>query len=351
MRSGPDPIPVGVGLAVAAAVSFGLTSPLVQRAGVGMGSFTTAALLYGGAALFAAIPGRGAGGIPLGRGHLRPLLGMALCGAFLAPVLLAAGLQRASGTAASLLLNLEAVFTVVLGAWVHGEAIGRRVGVAVGVIAAGGALIGLGSVSGGGAGDLAGLALVAGATGCWAIDNTLSRALAEVEPRVVVLAKGSAGAALSLGLARLTGEPPPAVGPALVVAVCGAIGYGASLRLYLRAQRILGSARTGSVFAVAPFVGAALALVLGEGSGGWLALLGGAAMAFGVWLHLTEQHDHAHTHPALTHTHTHRHDDGHHDDHHHPGLPPGTEHVHPHTHALRAHQHPHAEDIHHQHHG
>jgi drug/metabolite transporter (DMT)-like permease len=336
----------GVLLAIAASVAFGLTTPFVQVAGAGLGAFTTAALLYVGAAGLAAVFG-GAGALP--RVSFRTLGFVAVCGAFVAPALLAAGLSRASGTAASLLLNLEAVFTVLLGALVHREAVVRRVWLAVAVIAGGGALLVLDRADGGFRLDL-GLLLVAAATLFWALDNTLSRALSDFEPARVVTWKGALGALLSTGVAVLVREPLPTPSAALSLLACGAIGYGASLRLYLLAQRALGSARTGSVFAVGPFVGALAAAALGQPLGGWLTVAGGVAIVVGVYLHLTEQHAHPHEHPAETHTHAHRHDDGHHD-HAHPGLDPATVHTHEHAHAATAHSHGHGEDIHHRHHG
>lgn len=344
-----NPITKGVLLALAAAASFGITTPLIQRFGQGLGPFTIAALLYAGAAGLAVAMGRTSNEASLGRVHLRRLALVALFGAFIAPVLLALGLRATSGTSASLLLNLEAVFTVVLGALVHREPVGRRVIAAVVVIAVGGAVVSFapGQVET----TLLGCLLVAGATLGWALDNTLSRPLSELDPGQVVAGKGAIGATLSLVVAVALREPFPALPAALGVLACGAIGYGGSLRLYLRAQRILGSARTGSVFAVAPFLGAIVALTLGEPFGGLGTVIGGALMALGVYLHLTEAHDHDHEHPLLTHDHPHRHDDGHHDDHTHEGLAPGTVHAHPHTHAPRAHRHAHGEDIHHRHHG
>jgi drug/metabolite transporter (DMT)-like permease len=343
------PITTGVLLALAAAASFGITTPLIQRFGTGLGPFTIAGLLYAGASGLAVALGRTANESPVGRTHLRRLALVALFGAFIAPVLLALGLRATSGTSASLLLNLEAVFTVALGALVHREHVGRRLVAAVVVIAAGGAVVGLAPAQG--ANTLIGSVLVAGATLGWALDNTLSRPLSELDPGQVVAGKGVIGAALSLVLALVLREPVPALPAALGVLACGAIGYGGSLRLYLRAQRVLGSARTGSVFAVAPFLGALVALALGEPFGGVGTVMGGMLMALGVYLHLTEAHDHAHEHPALTHDHPHRHDDGHHDDHTHEGLAPGTVHAHTHTHAARTHHHAHGEDMHHQHHG
>ena len=47
----PNPALKGATLALLAAVLFGLSTPLVQRFGAGLGVFSTAALLYAGAAV------------------------------------------------------------------------------------------------------------------------------------------------------------------------------------------------------------------------------------------------------------------------------------------------------------
>jgi drug/metabolite transporter (DMT)-like permease len=192
--------------------------------------------------------------------------------------------------------------------------------------------------------------LVAGATLGWALDNTLSRALSDYDPGGVVVGKGALGATISAVVSWVLREPLPPLAAAVGLLACGALGYGGSLRLYLLAQRTLGSARTGSLFAVGPFVGALVAAALGQPLGGWMTLVGGVGIAVGVYLHLAEGHDHAHEHPAEAHTHPHRHDDGHHA-HTHPGLDLATVHSHEHVHAPIAHAHPHGEDVHHRHHG
>ena len=82
-------------LALAAAVLFGVSTPLVQRLGVDIGSLTTAALLYAGATFVGAmmrrpvsreaqVQGRDAGRLAV----------MALFGAAIGPVALAWGLQH-----------------------------------------------------------------------------------------------------------------------------------------------------------------------------------------------------------------------------------------------------------------
>ena len=133
-----------------------------------------------------------------------------------------------------------------------------------------------------------------------------------------------------------------------VLLAVGASGYGLSLRFYLLAQRTFGAARTGSVFALAPFLGALAAVALGDRGWGTGMLVGGAAMLAGVLLHLTESHDHAHTHEPLAHEHAHRHDDGHHHDHAHAVMPAGA-HSHWHVHAPLRHAPAHAPDLHHTH--
>lgn len=343
------PIARGVLLAVAAAAAFGATTPVVQQLAEGAGAPATAALLYAGAASVALASRQRGHEVRLDRTWWPRVLAVGLSGGFVAPIALAAGLSRTNGTTASLLLNLEAVFTVVLGAVFWREPVGRRVAAAVAVIAGGGALVGLDQGGGGGTSWL-GPVLIAVATLAWATDNTLSRPLSDLDPADVVAAKGAVGVVASLLVAFGSGAAWPAVPAALGIAACGAIGFGASLRLYLRAQRVLGAARTGSVFAVAPFLGALGAALLGEPLGGWLTVAGGLAMGLGVWLHLGEEHDHEHDHETLEHEHPHRHDDGHHDDHVHDPPVPG-EHSHRHVHAARSHRHAHGEDLHHRHHG
>jgi drug/metabolite transporter (DMT)-like permease len=334
-------------LALGAAGLFGASTPLVQRAGQDTGPFATAAALYLGAAaagaLLRAPVEREAA---LRRSDLRSLVLMALFGAVAGPVLLAWGLQHGSATGASLLLTLEAAFTAVLARGFYGEVMDRRVWAAMLLLTAGGGLLIVGQGAAVGEAS-AGLLAVLGATACWGVDNTLSRTLAERDPGRVVLAKCALGAAASACIAWAAGERGPGVAAGAALLVIGAGGYGLSLRLYLLAQRAFGAARTGSVFAFAPFIGALLAYLLGDRSLSPTLGLGAAAMLAGVLLHLSESHGHLHDHEAMTHEHAHGHDDGHHL-HRHETMPAGP-HSHPHQHPPLRHAHPHVPDLHHGH--
>jgi drug/metabolite transporter (DMT)-like permease len=345
-----SPLLAGTLNAALAAVAFGLTTPFIQRAGAGAGPLVTAGLLYLGAAL-GALPrpcGRRAADreAPVRARHGPRLLLVALCGAALAPALFTWGLQRTPATHASLLLNGEALFTVAFAALVYREHVGRRVALAAALMLAGGAVTVATAAGSTGGGPWGALAVVA-AVVCWALDNVLTRPLADLDPAAVVRGKALLGATLTLLLALAVRDPLPRPGPALALLACGASGYGLSLRLYLLAQRRMGAARTGSVFALAPFLGAAAAMVLGVRGAGWTTALAAALFAGGVALHLSERHAHEHAHAAQEHEHAHRHDDGHHDHAH--EEPPAGPHSHPHRHEPRTHTHPHAPDAHHGH--
>ncbi len=351
----------GTILALFSALAFGLATPLVQRFGRGVGPFATAALLYTGAAVVGLLT-QSSSEAKLRREHLRRIVAVAALGAGLAPAALAWGLAHASGTAASLMLNLEAVFTIVLARVFYAEHVGRRVAIAAALLVVGGALLvfdrgggaganaagaaGAEAAAGAGAAHVLGLVAVAAAALGWATDNALAKPLSQLDPAAVVAAKGALGATLSSCAALALGETWPAPLPLLGLVIVGATGYGLSLRLYYKAQRALGAGRTASVFASAPFCGAILAWILGEPAGIY-ALLAGGVMIVGLVLHMTERHAHRHAHEPLVHEHAHRHDDGHHD-HVHDPMPVG-EHTHEHRHVAMVHEHPHVPDVHHGH--
>jgi drug/metabolite transporter (DMT)-like permease len=345
----PDHLPAlrGGALALLAAALFGVSTPFVQFAGAGLGPFVTAALLYAGAALVGALLRQPVEKeAALRRADLGRLVSMAVFGAVIGPVALAWGLQHTSGTSASLMLALEALFTAFLARALYREVMDRRVWAAMLLLLAGGLVLVLDRGHTGGAQWWGALAVLA-ATAAWGIDNTLSRALAERDPGQVVLGKSLLGAAATGLIALLAREPLPTAGAALALLLIGAAGYGLSLRLYLLAQRAFGAARTGSVYAFAPFIGAIVAIAMGDRALTWSMTAGGALMLAGVVLHLAESHSHEHAHEVLEHEHAHTHDDGHHT-HSHAVMPDGA-HSHAHRHEPMTHTHPHVPDAHHTH--
>ena len=336
--------------ALLAAALFGASTPLAKLLVGEMPPLLLGGLLYLGSGLglgvMRLIRDRGWSSSGLNPGEWRWLLSAIVFGGMLGPVLLMMGLQSTSASTASLLLNLEAVLTAWL-AWVaFHEHTHRRVIIGMLVIVAGGVLLSVPESSTpehGWQGTLA----IAGACLCWAIDNNLTRKVSSSDAMFIASTKGLVAGSVNCLLAVVLGMHWPGAQTIVQTMSVGLLGYGASLVLFVLALRGLGTARTGAYFSTAPFIGAALALLMGESANAyfWWA---GALMAVGVWLHLTEKHEHEHTHEPLEHQHAHTHDEHH--QHAHDFGWDGTEpHTHFHRHEPITHKHPHYPDIHHRH--
>lgn len=326
-----------------AAVLFGVSAPLAARLTSDMGAFTLAGLLYLGAALAVAPWAVRARPTQTALRRAAPRLATAVVvGGAVGPVLLAAGLAHTPAASASLLLNLELVFTTLLAYLLFREHVGPRVVVGTALVVVAGAVL-----AWSGSADLRwGALLIAGACLCWGVDNGVTANLDQLTPSQITFAKGliAGGANLAIGMVIATA---PRGWPILGALVVGAFGYGASITLWVAGARDLGAARGQLVFATAPFVGAVVAwTVLSDPiSGRQVTSL--VIAAVGVSFVLRSAHEHEHAHLALDHDHEHSHDDDHHD-HVHDGPVPDR-HRHPHAHSARVHAHPHVPDLHHRH--
>jgi drug/metabolite transporter (DMT)-like permease len=196
--------------------------------------------------------------------------------------------------------------------------------------------------------DLLGPLAILCACFAWGLDNNLTRKVSLADPLQITELKGLVAGPINIALGLWAGGAIALSPLALVAGITGFFGYGVSLVLYVLALRHLGAARTGAYFSTAPFVGAVIAVIaLGENVTLGL-LLAGALMGLGVWLHVTEHHEHDHAHEPLDHAHPHVHD-AHHQHAHEPGDPAGEPHTHRHRHGALTHEHPHVPDMHHQH--
>jgi drug/metabolite transporter (DMT)-like permease len=327
-----------------AAALFGLSTPVVKGLLPSAGPLSMAGLMYlgSGLGLLLVLPFRPAGReARLTRADLPTLAVITAVGGVVAPVLLVVGLARLPAGQASLLLNLEAPFTIGLAVLFFGESLAPREALGAAVTLGAAAL--LSGWPAEGRGQLLGGLAVAGACACWALDVNLSQRLAHRDPVAITLVKSLAAGSFNLVAALANGEQAPPL-PALAATLAtGFLGYGLSVVLYLQALRRVGTARQAAFFATAPFIGAVAAVpLLGEPVQG-VALVAGALMVAGLLLLLGARHDHLHQHEPLEHEHAHEHDA-----HHAHGLRPGV-HAHPHTHALLRHAHPHLPDLHHRH--
>lgn len=334
--------------ALLSALLFGTGTPLAKLLLGEVNPWLLAGLLYcgSGAGLLLFRVARRAPRVRPPREDWAPLAGAVVCGGLVGPLLLMLGLASMPASGASLLLNAEAVFTVLLAWLVFSEHVDRRILLGMAAIVAGAVLLSVPSAVSLGT-PLPALCVL-GACLAWGVDNNLTRKVALNDATWLAGIKGIVAGPINLALGLTAGATlptPAAVAWALLV---GLFAYGASLALFIVGMRQVGTARAGAYYSVAPFFGAILALALGEPFT-WPLAGAAALMGLGVWLHLTERHDHRHTHEPVTHTHPHLHDEHH--QHPHPGgpVPSGTRHSHAHSHEPISHSHQHYPDAHHRH--
>jgi len=340
----------GVPMAVGAAVLFGVATPFSKILLGTVNPQLLAGLLYLGAGIgLAGVHfGRGAIGIPTVEAPLRRpdfpwLAAVILFGGVIGPLLLMLGLARVEAAPASLLLNLEGLATMGIAWLVFRENVDRRLLLGAFAILAGAAVL---SWNGQHFAIPGGAAYIAAACVAWGIDNNLTRKLSFADPVVTAMIKGLAAGVVNVAVALLAGARIPPGGTLFAAAALGFLAIGVSLVLFVLALRHLGTARTGAYFSLAPFIGAAVAILALDEVVGPSFAIAGLLMGIGVWLHLTERHEHEHTHEPLEHEHVHTHDAHHQHAHDGPVTEP---HSHSHRHRPMRHKHVHYPDLHHRH--
>src|SRR6185437_9278151 len=308
----------GVAAALLSALLFGVTTPIAKQLLTGTSPVLIAGLLYLGSgvgvSVLRLVQDRGWSATGLGGRDWVWLALSTLVGGVVAPALLMTGLAHVDAASASLLLNLEVVFTAALAWVVFNEPAGARVVIGLAAIFVGGLVL-VWPARFSSAGNLSALSAIVAACLCWALDNNLTRKISASDARVLAAIKGLTAGVTNTVLALSFGALLPPASRGLEILGIGFMGYGLSLVLFIVALRQLGTARTGAYFATAPFIGAVAAMLFygqpGE-SAVWLAAF---CMGVGVWLHVTEHHEHEHVHEPLSHSHAHTHDAHHQHDH------------------------------------
>jgi drug/metabolite transporter (DMT)-like permease len=322
-----------------AAVLFGAATPATKLLVDNVGAVTLAGLLYLGAALavapFALREQRSSATL---RQRTRLLLAIGLGGG-LAPVLLVVALDRTPAGTVSLFLNLELVATAIIARVFLQEHLGRRAGLGIVIVVAGGVILAGTSDTG----VAAGAVLVAAACVCWGIDNAITASLDSYSPSQITLAKGVVAGSVNLVLGLILDRGSAAQFIVAGLAI-GALGYGLSITMWITGARLVGAARGQVIFALAPFIGALLAWPVNGDRLSVTTVVAFSVSLVGVIVVATSHHGHVHMHELIEHAHPIDPADPHHG----PKaieVLAGTRHRHL---ALR-HEHEHLPDIHHRH--
>lgn len=290
-----------------------------------------AAFLYLGAGLglylYRLLSGRRETADPLTRHELPYTIGMVLLD-IAAPILLMLGLERTNSANASLLNNFEIVATSLFAFLVFREVLSKRLWIAICLVTCASILL---SFEGAGSFTFnSGSLLVLAASCCWGLENNCTRMLSSKSSLQITTIKGICSGLGSLLIALTVGERLPAPGWMLATALLGFVAYGLSINFYIKAQKDLGAAKTSAYYSIAPFLGAALGMVILQERPTLPFFLGLLIMLLASMLLARDtvslQHTHEHTH---VHTHAHAHG--------------GIVHTHPHSHS-HTHSHIHGQD-------
>ena len=199
-----------------------------------------------------------------------------------APILLLLGLSFTTAANASLLNNFEIVATSIIALMVFKEKISPRLWGGILFVTISCALLSIEDIS---SLQLSGGSLfILLACLCWGIENNCTRRLSDKDPLQIVVVKGLCSGAGSIIIGLILGERITAWWSILAVLGVGFVAYGLSIFFYVYAQRSLGAARTSAYYAVAPFIGAFLSLIIFRDMPKYTYFIALALMIVGAWL-------------------------------------------------------------------
>lgn len=281
-------IRTGILLAILAAALYSVNAPLSKLLLDYMPSTLMAGFLYLGA-------GVGMGAIALVRraakrqrtesrltGRELPYVIAMILLDIAAPVCLLFGLASTTAANASLLNNFEIVATALIALVVFREKISARLWLGILFVTLSCALLSFE--------DIASLQFSYGslfillACVCWGFENNCTRKISSKDPQQIVLLKGIFSGLGSLAIGLAIGERVTAVWSVFAVLGVGFVAYGLSIFFYVYAQRYLGAARTSAYYAVAPFLGTALSLIIFRDMPHYTYFIALGLMAIGAWL-------------------------------------------------------------------
>ncbi|KPU42239.1 EamA-like transporter family protein [Oxobacter pfennigii] len=336
--------------AVLAAVCYGVSSPISKILLAEIPPAFMASLLYLGAGfgisviiVSRSIKHKEQNEAKMTKKELPYILGMITLD-IAAPILLMLGLTMTTPANASLLNNFEIVSTSLIALLVFKEAIGKRMWIAISLITISSIILSFEDISS--FSFSLGSIFVVAACLCWGLENNCTRTLSLKDPLQIVMVKGLGSGSGALIIALITRELSLNIFYIVLALALGFFAYGLSIYFYILAQRELGAARTSAYYAIAPFIGVGLSLVVYNQPITISFAAAFAIMILGSYFAAVEHHVHQHTHEVAEHEHRHSHTDGHHNHTHDFSV---KEHSHAHRHEAFTHAHSHTPDTHHAH--
>ena len=204
-----------------------------------------------------------------------------------APILLMTALKNSSAESVSLLNNFEIVATSLIALLIFKEKISPRLWIAITLITAASIML---SLNGNGSFSISVYSFPALlACCCWGLENNCTRKLSKNDPAKIVIIKGFGSGTGSVIVALISGERLTFTPYILLALLLGFIAYGLSIYSYVYAQRYIGAAKTSAFYALAPFIGALISLVLFPKIPALLFIISFIIMALGAFLAIEKE--------------------------------------------------------------
>ena len=198
-----------------------------------------------------------------------------------APIFLMVGLTKCSAANASLLNNFEIVATSLIALFIFREVISKRLWLAIALVTTSSILLSFEDMS-----SLEfswGSLFVLLACVCWGFENNCTRMLSSKNPAQIVIIKGFGSGCGALVLSLIIGEHYFHIGYIILALLLGFVAYGLSIYFYIYAQRDLGAAKTSTYYAISPFIGAAISLIIFREQSSVTFLIALVIMAMGTY--------------------------------------------------------------------
>lgn len=176
-----------------------------------------------------------------------------------APIFLMMGLNYTTAANASLLNNFEIVATSIIALFIFKEYISKKLWLAIILVTTSSVILSF---------EISSLSFSIGsifvllACICWGMENNCTRMLSSKNPMQIVVLKGVFSGLGSYIIALILGERIPDIIFIIIALSVGFVSYGLSIFFYIYAQRDLGAAKTSAYYAIAPFIGAFLSLII-----------------------------------------------------------------------------------------
>lgn len=279
---------VGIIFAILAATFYAISSPISKKLLNYMPSTLMAGFLYLGAGvgmviiyIIKKIIKKEEHESKLTKNELPYVIGMVLLD-ILAPISLLYGLKYTSAATTSLLNNFEIVATALIAFIIFKEKVSGRLWVAICLVTLSCVLLSIEDIS-----NFTfsyGALFIIIASICWGLENNCTRKISSKDPLQIVCIKGLCSGLGSIIIGLCIGEKVNVLWSVFVVALVGFVAYGLSIFFYVYAQRYLGAARTSAYYAISPFIGSLLAMIIFKEFPNYLFIAALVLMAIGAYL-------------------------------------------------------------------